>query len=185
MHKSHAVIIIMLLIIIALIVIYGGRVVYSPECKKSSAASVPCATPVPCTAAEAALMASANAIYNDANAIVGTLSSWLPQVYYKYGVTPNEVAADRAFQSIMAFMNSNAQIGIQDSPKAAAQSLATAVPLLKSILVELLNPSPKAHAAFYGDDKLIDAARYYLLLDAITDNLSATQSAINAYVANK
>ena len=142
--------------------------------------AVPCHA-APSTAAEAALTVSANAIYNDANAIVGTLSSWLPQVYSAAGMTADEISSDQVYQSVLAFMNNNAQIGLQDNPTSAAQSLATAVALLQNILANTLNASPKALAALAAADDNGSATGYHTVLGAITNDLSTVQSAINAY----
>jgi hypothetical protein len=166
-------------------------IVFRETCsKRRKCHAVPCAA-VPCqpggtpAAAEAALTALANAIYNDANAIVGTLSSWLPQVYSAAGMNSYEVATDGAYQSVMAFMRSDAQIGIHDNPKAAARSLAAAAPLLNDIVAELGSPSASAHAALVAGDKLGAASGYLTVLRAVANDLSAAQSAVNAYVSNK
>lgn len=166
-------------------------IVFRKTCSKSRKChAVPCAA-VPCqpggtpAAAEAALTALANAIYNVANAIVGTLSSWLPQVYSAAGMNPYEVATDGAYQSVMAFMRSDAQIGIQDNPMTAARSLAAAAPLLNDIVAELGSPSASAHAALVAGDGGVTASGYLTVLRAVANDLSAAQSAVNAYVSNK
>jgi len=177
-----AVIVVHLCVVVFLVYHCGGRH-HSVRCTAVPCSAVPCSavpcTAAPCTAAEAALTVSANAIYNDANAIVGTLSSWLPQVYSAAGMTVDEISSDQVYQSVLAFMNSNAQIGIQDNPTSAAQSLATAVALLKNILSNMLNASPKTLAALAAANGNGSATGYYTVLSAITNNLSVVQSAIN------
>ena len=78
-------------------------------------------------------------------------------------------------------MNNTAQIGLQDNLTSAAQSLATAAALLKSILANTINASPKALAALAAADGNGSATGYYTVLGAITNDVSTVQSAINAY----